>query len=158
MVLEKINPQVSNNIGKIQRVKFNSHRIGFDYPTDETLRPVVNPPEILELESLTSFESIGISSGGRNYLVGIPDLVVLDGFTRNKVEDLDIFYHLGDTSITINKNTTGLYNVTPEIIPVNNSNGVGISNVIYTSSTKSVRLMIDSTFSDQKVFPIQCGI
>ena len=61
-------------IGKIQRVKFNSHRIGFDYPTDETLRPVltsfaINPPEILELESLTSFESIGISSGGRNYLV-----------------------------------------------------------------------------------------
>jgi len=146
----------SNNIGRIQRVKFNSHRIGFDYPTDETLRPVANPPEILELESLTSFESIGISSGGRNYLVA-PDLVVLDGFTRNKVEDLDIFYHLGDTSVTINKNTTGLYNVTPEIIPVNNSNGVGISNVIYTSSTKSVRLMLDSTFSDASAFPYNVG-
>ena len=146
----------SNNIGKIQRVKFNSHRIGFDYPTDETLRPVANPPEILELESLTSFESIGISSGGRNYLVA-PDLVVLDGFTRNKVEDLDIFYHLGDTSVTINKNTTGLYNVTPEIIPVNNSNGVGISNVIYTPGTKSVRLMLDSTFSDASAFPYAVG-
>ena len=30
----------STNIGKIQKVKFNSHRIGFDYPTDETLRPI----------------------------------------------------------------------------------------------------------------------
>ena len=61
-----------------------------------------------------------------------PDLVVLDGFTRNKVEDIDIFYHLGDTSVTINQNTTGIYNVTPEIIPVNNSNGVGI-NLSYTT-------------------------
>ena len=58
----------SENIGKIQKVKFNSQRIGFDYPTDQTLRPIANPPEILELESLTSFDSIGISSGGRNYL------------------------------------------------------------------------------------------
>ena len=70
LVLEAILKVTVTNIGKIQKVKFNSHRIGFDYPTDETLRPVVeNPPEILELESLTSFDSIGISSGGRNYLV-----------------------------------------------------------------------------------------
>ena len=73
----------SESIGKIQKVRFNSQRIGFDYPTDETLRPVANPPEILELESLTSFESIGISSGGRNYLVA-PDLVVLDGLYKRQ--------------------------------------------------------------------------
>ena len=146
----------STNIGKIQKVKFNSHRIGFDYPTDVTLRPIANPPEILELESLTSFDSIGISSGGRNYLVA-PDLVVLDGFTRNRVEDIDIFYHLGDTSVTINQNTTGMYNVTPEIIPVNNSNGVGIASLSYTASTKTVRLYLDSTFSDQDAFPYNVG-
>ena len=146
----------SENIGKIQKVKFNSQRIGFDYPTDQTLRPIANPPEILELESLTSFDSIGISSGGRNYLLA-PDLVVLDGFTRNRVQDIDIFYHLGDTSVTINQNTTGMYNVTPEIIPVNNSNGVGIASLAYTASTKTVRLYLDSTFSDASAFPYSVG-
>ena len=147
---------LSNSIGKIQRVKFNAQNIGFDYPTDTTVRPIANPPEILELESLKSFESIGISSGGRNYLQA-PDLVVLDGFTRNVVPDLDIFYHLGDTEVTILQNTTGLYDVTPEIIPINNSNGVGIASLTYTPSTKSVRLFFDGTFSDMNQFPYTTG-
>ena len=86
-----------------------------------------------------------------------PDLVVLDGFTRNRVEDIDIFYHLGDTSVTINQNTTGMYNVTPEIIPVNNSNGVGIASLSYTPASKTVRLYLDSTFSDQDAFPYNVG-
>ena len=97
---------------RFRRVTFNATNIGFDYPTDETLRPIANPPEILELESLTSFESIGISSGGRNYLQA-PNLVVLDGYTRDVVEGLDLFYNLGDTEVTILQNTTGMYNVTP---------------------------------------------
>ena len=146
----------SQSIGKIRKTKFNSNRIGFDYPTDETLRPIVNPPEILELESLTSFDSIGISSGGRNYLVA-PDLVILDGFTRNRVEDIDIFYNLGDTEVTINKNTTGLYNVTPEIVPINNSNGVGIGSLAYTPSNKTVRLYLDTIFNDESSFHYSIG-
>ena len=147
---------ISKSIGKISLVKFNSNRIGFDYPTDQTLRPVANPPEILELEPLTSFDFIGISSNGRNYLHA-PDLVVLDGYTREVVEDLDIFYELGDTQVTINQNTTGMYNVTPEIIPTNNSNGVGIASLAYTPSTKTVRLFLDSTFSDLSAFPYNVG-
>ena len=147
---------VSKSIGKISQVRFNANRIGFDYPTDETLRPIANPPEILELEPLTSFEFIGISSNGRNYLQA-PNLVVLDGFTREVVEGLDLFYHLGDTQVTINQNATGMYNVTPEIIPVNNTNGVGIASLAYTPANKSVRLYLDSTFSDASAFPYNVG-
>ena len=150
-----LKPQ-STSIGKINGVTFNSNNIGFDYPTDETLRPVANPPEILELESLTSFESIGISSGGRNYLQA-PNLVVLDGYTRDVVPGLDLFYFIGDTSVTILQNSTGMYNVTPEIIPVNNTNGVGISSLSYTTSTKTVRLYLNSTFSDASAFPYNVG-
>ena len=147
---------LSTSIGKIQRVKFNANNIGFDYPTDQTLRPIANPPEILELESLTSFDFIGISSGGRNYL-NAPNLVVLDGYTRDVVEGLDLFYNLGDTEVTILQNTTGMYNLTPEIIPVNNTNGIGIASLAYTPSTKTVRLYLDSTFSDASAFPYNVG-
>ena len=73
----------STKIGNILRNKFDSENIGFDYPTDETLRPVANLPEILEMQSLNYLDSIGISSFGRNYL-NSPKLVVIDGYT-NKV-------------------------------------------------------------------------
>ena len=63
------------------------------------------------LDSLTSFEEIGISSAGRNYNTA-PNLVVLDGLTGKQVKDVDIFYSLGDTKVTIRKNTSGLTNVT----------------------------------------------
>ena len=150
-----LKPQ-STSIGKIRRVTFNSQNIGFDYPTDETLRPIANPPEILELESLTSFEFIGVSSGGRNYLRA-PSLVVLDGFTREVVEDLALTYNLGDNQVTILQNSTGMYNVSPEIIPVDNTNGIGIASLSYTSSTKTVRLYLNSTFSDASAFPYSVG-
>lgn len=150
-----LKPQ-STSIGKIRRVTFNSQNIGFDYPTDETLRPIANPPEILELESLTSFESIGISSGGKNYLRA-PSLVVLDGFTREVVKDLDLTYNLGDNQVTILQNSTGMYNVTPEIIPVDNTNGIGIASLSYTPSTKTVRLYLNSTFSNANSFPYEVG-
>ena len=150
-----LKPQ-STSIGKIRRVTFNSQNVGFDYPTDETLRPIANPPEILELESLTSFEFIGVSSGGRNYLRA-PSLVVLDGFTREVVGDLALTYSLGDNQVTILQNSTGMYNVTPEIIPVDNTNGIGIASLSYTSSTKTVRLYLNSTFSDASAFPYSVG-
>ena len=37
-------------------------------------------------------------------------------------------YKLGDKQVTILKNTTGIYDVPPTIIPIRNSNGVGFSN------------------------------
>ena len=59
-----------------------------------------------------------------------PDLVFIDGNTGKKV-DVDLSYNeLGDTLVTINKNSTEVFNTTPVIIPVNNTNGVGISSII----------------------------
>jgi len=139
----------SNSIGKILTHQFNS--IGFDYPTDQTLRAVANLPEILNIKALSSFEYIGITSNGKNYLVA-PTLVVLDGYTKEVVEDLDLKYSLGDNRVDIVKNTTGLYDVKPTIIPTQNSNGVGISTLTYNSSTKTVRIYLSATFSDAQDF------
>ena len=146
----------SINIGKIFGHKFDSENIGFDYPTDETLRPVANLPEILELQSLNSFESIGISSFGRNYLTS-PKLVVIDGYTNKVLPEVDLHYDLGDTQVTILNNTTGMYEIKPTIIPTQNTNGVGISTISFDNSTKIVRLYLDQSFSTAREFPFAVG-
>jgi len=144
----------SKSIGRILSNQFDD--IGYDYPTDTTLRAVANLPELIKIQSLTSFERIGINSSGKNYLVA-PTLAVLDGFNNRLVSELDLEYRIGDTEVTILKNTTGLYNVTPRIIPTQNSNGVGISSVIYNSSTKVVRIYLASTFSNAQDFRFRNG-
>ena len=79
------------------------------------LQPIF--PEVLLLESLTSFDKIGISSAGKNYNIA-PNLVVLDGLTGKNIDDVDLFYKLGDSEVTIRKNTKGISNITPTIIPI----------------------------------------
>ena len=146
----------SNTIGNILQNRFDSENIGFDYPTDETLRPVANLPEILQLESLTSFESIGITSFGRNYLLPA-ELVVIDGYTKKVLPEVDIRYEIGDPKVKIFNNTTGMYNVPPRIVPVKNSNGVGISSLTFDSTTKIVRLFLDQSFPTARDFPFVVG-
>ena len=148
-----LQPQ-STTIGNILNTKFNN--IGFDYPTDETVRGVANLPEILKMNILTSFESIGIASQGLNYLVP-PGLVVVDGYSKDVVTDVDLKYELGDTQVDIVKNTFGMYDAPPRIIPINNSNGIGIASVSFTPATKVVRLVLDQEFSDASQFPYVVG-
>ena len=79
-------------------------------------------------ESLLSLGHVGITSGGVNYLQA-PTLLVFDGVTKKRITDVDLSYELGDKNGTIVKNTTSLNDVVPTIIPVNNSNGISISNI-----------------------------
>jgi hypothetical protein len=146
----------SKNIGQILNFKYSSNNIGFDYPTDKTLRTVANLPEILEIEPLYSFERIGITSNGVNYLLA-PDLIAIDGYTGDVVENVQLEYALGDNQVSIIKNTTGIYETLPRIVPVNNTNGVGISSIVYTNSTKNVRVYLNSIFSNTEDFPYVIG-
>lgn len=142
----------SETIGNIQKIKIND--IGFDYPTDNTLKPIANLPEIVFITPLTSFESITVSYSGKNY-ISPPDLVVLDGFTNKKVDDVILKFTLGKTSVDIIQNSYGFYNVAPRIIPINNSNGVGINSISFNPTTKDVTVGFATGFSDE--FPFAVG-
>jgi hypothetical protein len=142
----------SKSIGKI--VSNQIEDIGFDFPTDKTLRPVCNLPEILLMQPLSSFAEIGITSAGKNYTIA-PKLVVVDGYTGKVVDDVDLSYKIGDTKVKILKNTFGIYNTTPKIIPTNNQNGIGINNISYNSVTKEVSVGLNTGFSDS--FPFSVG-
>ena len=146
----------SKNIGQILNYRYSSNNIGFDYPSDTTVRTVANLPEILEIEPLNSFERIGISSNGVNYLLA-PDLIVVDGYTNEVKNDIELSYTLGDNQVSIIKNTTELYETKPRIVPINNTNGVGISSLSYTNSTKNVRVVLNAIFSDEEDFPFVIG-
>jgi len=144
----------STSIGSIISTKINN--IGFGYPSDNTLNAVGNLPLVLELDPLGSFESIGITSGGVNYSQS-PDLVVIDGFTDKQITDLLLDYELNDNSVNIRRNTNSLNNVTPHIIPINNTNGFSISSITYNSTSKVVRLFFSNIFSDAQDWPFKVG-
>jgi hypothetical protein len=130
--------------------------IGFDYPADKTLRPEANIPQLIKLDLLTSLNTIGITSVGRNYLES-PGLVLLDGLTDKIVRDVELDYELGDTQVSILKNTKTLNNVTPKLLPISNSNGIAINNIDYNSGTKDVTITIGASFSDAADYPFEVG-
>ena len=142
------------DIGTINKVEIQD--IGFDYPSDLSLRPTANLPEILELEKLVSFDSVGITSVGKNYIVA-PDLIVIDELTRNVNQNVILDYELGDTEVTILKNTQDLDRNRSIIFPINNSNGVGISTIRYIASSEDVVVTLGSSFSNASDFPFAIG-
>jgi hypothetical protein len=140
----------SKSIGNIENTKLNN--IGFDFSCDFTVRPNLIFPQILKIEPLNSIDYIGISSRGRGYSTA-PKLIVLDGRTKEVLSELDLKYSLTDDYVTILNNTYRLYDVTPIIIPTENSNGVGISSISYNSTSKDVTVRLSVGFSTASSFP-----
>ena len=142
----------STSIGQVRKTEINN--IGYNFPSDTTLRPTVELPQLVDIEALASFEFIGITSGGRGYS-SAPQLKVLDGKTKKVIDDVDLKYSLGDSHVTILKNTFGMSNTTPTILPIHNSNGVGISTVGFNTITKEVSVTLSVGFSTANSFPFR---
>ena len=144
----------SSNIGRINKVSIDD--VGYGFPSDKTVSPTVSIPQIIKIDLLSSFEEIGITSVGRGYSVA-PKLLVFDGSTKKIVPEIDIRYTLGDNKVTIFKNAFGLSNVPPTILPINNTNGVGVSTVSYNKNTKEVTLGLSVGFSTADSFPFSAN-
>ena len=86
-----------------------------------------------------------------------PQLVVLDGVTRAKDNDVDLRYNLSTPDepgyVDIIENTFGLTNVTPIIVPINNPNGIRVTNLVYDSSTDTVAATLKVAYSFANEFP-----
>ena len=142
------------NIGKINKTRIKN--IGFDFPVDKSLRPSITLPNVISIKSLKSFDSIGISSAGRGYSSS-PKLLVFDGKTNERITDVDLKYKLGDDRVTILKNTKGMSNTTPVILPTANTNGVGISTIGFNTTTNQVTVTLAVGFSTAEAFPCEVG-
>ena len=86
-----------------------------------------------------------------------PDLIVFDVVSNKVITSVDLEFNLGDSVVNILKNTTGLNDVNPRILPVNNTNGVGINSLSFDSSTNRVKSFLNASFSDQEDFPFSVG-
>jgi hypothetical protein len=140
----------SKSIGKIKTTRIKD--IGFNFPSDFTIRPSVAIPQVIKVDPLSSLESIEVISFGRGY-TSAPKLLVLDGKTGDVVPEVDLKFTLGNNKIDILENSFALSNVTPTILPVQNSNGVGISSIRYESITKEVIVDLSVGFSTANSFP-----
>ena len=125
----------SNETGKLRR--YTIKNLGFDYSADKTIQPSVQLPQILRLDRLSKISSIGISSGGKNYLEP-PNIVVIDRVTGLVKDEVITTVELQGTSVSKVKlltNTNSLYDTNPRIIATNNNNGIKVKDLSFTSGT-----------------------
>jgi hypothetical protein len=142
----------SKNIGRINKIRLKD--IGYNFPADKTLRPSMLLPNILKIESLKYIDQIGITSAGKGYS-SAPSLLLFDGKTNQRVTDVDLRYSLGDNKVQIFRNTSGISDTIPKIIPIQNSNGVGISTLNYNPNTNQVTITLSAGFSSEEDFPFE---
>ena len=144
----------STSVGKIKKLKVQD--IGYDFPSDTTLKPDAALPQVIKIDALMSIESIGITSFGRGY-VSAPELILVDGKTDKPILDADLKYTLGNSNVEILKNTKGISNAPAKIITDRNSNGVGISTVGFNTENYDVTVTLSVGFSTADTFPIAVG-
>ena len=145
----------SKDIGKVKNIDINNID-NYKLPSDKTLSPTARYPQILKIDRLAQIESIGISSFGRGYQIA-PKLIVIDGKTNKFVNDIDLKFKLANNSIEILKNTNGISNATPKIIPTQTDSGVGINTITYDSSNGNVDVTLSVGFSTINSFPFKVG-
>ncbi len=146
----------STDVGVLRR--YTTKNIGFDYSADKTIQPSVQLPQILRLDRLSTIDNIGITSAGKNYIEA-PNLVVIDRVTNEVNEDVVTELELQGTSVSkvnLLRNTNNLYDTNPKIVTTNNSNGVKVTGLSYTSGTNLVTLTLDGTYTTS-TYPFTIG-
>ena len=144
----------SSSIGSLKRMSLDN--IGFTLPSDPTLNPRILLPQSIKIDSLASIDRVGITSFGRGFSVP-PKLVVLDGKTGKQVTDVDLKVTIGKSEVEILKNTDGMSNVGPTIIPTQSGAGVGINTIVFDSTTETVTATLSVGFSTVNIFPFAVG-
>ncbi len=144
----------SKDIGSAKKVRIEN--IGFDYSSDYSLRPTGNLPQIIQVEPLSIFKEIKVTSIGKNYTT-IPTLIVLDGLTKIQDKQAELKFVPEESLVEIIQNSSGLYNKIPYIIPTNNSNGITVRSASFNDETRFLTLQLNVAFSFEKDFPFNVG-
>ena len=145
----------SDTIGVIMKTRLRN--IGFDYPYDQTLRPQAKLPELLKINKFGILESVGVTSYGFGYGSVAPKVLLFDGVTGEEKTEVDLEFTFGSNQLTIIRNTFGVNPVQPKLLPTKNTNGVGIDEITYDSSTKEVYVTLNTGFTTANSFPFEVG-
>jgi len=144
----------SRKIGFVKKVDVQN--IGFDYSVDYSLRPTGNLPQLINVEPLSIFKDIEVLTIGKDYTL-IPNLIVLDGLTNEFDSQSELKFIPEDYKVEIIQNSSGLFNKTPIIVPINNSNGISVRSVSYNVDSKVLTFILNPSFSSEADFPFDDG-
>lgn len=145
----------SSNIGSVKTLDVDN--IKYELLSDPTLIPKGLCPISVKVEPLSSVEKIEVLEFGKDY-TQLPDLVLVDGFTKKAVSDISLEFNPQTLKVDVLQNTNGIYNVTPTIIPINNTNGYKILSLTYDDFTKNATAVLDVVgFSTITAFPFEVG-
>ena len=70
---------ISTSIGRIKTIRFKD--IGYDYPSDKTLRPEAIVPPIVRIDNLDTITGFDVINPGGRYLTD-PDVIVWNETTN----------------------------------------------------------------------------
>jgi len=146
----------SSKIGKILKTSIQTP--GFEYPSDPTLKPIAELTQRIFIDQLYTIQSVGLSSGGKNYSTP-PSFVVIDPITDEIKSEVKLKSYLSGnivSKVEILSNTKTLFGP-PKIITINNNNGIGVTNISFNSTTKLVTINLATGFSTAKEFPFRIG-
>jgi hypothetical protein len=115
---------------------------GVNYPSDYTLRPYANVPQIVTLTDSYKIDSVGVVTTGKKYL-SAPDLAVFNDVTKTKNTSATLAVNMSGSSlssVTILDGGNNFSSSGNRVIPVNNTNGVGIITGVYTTGSLTLTL------------------
>ena len=76
----------SKNIGTIEKVKLND--IGYDFPSDATLKPSASLPQIINVDTFAKIDNIEITSGGRVILLHLIWFLTAKPVVKSQISQL----------------------------------------------------------------------
>ena len=146
------------NIGRLAAIDLVD--VGFDYPSDKTLKPQALVPQVVFLKDNFSVNNVAITSTGGKYLTA-PDLVLFNTKTNQENADTQFQASLRGSSVNSVKVISGgggLRSGDNSLFAINNTNGVGIVTVSYSAPTVTVTLQTPKTgYSASNPIPFAVG-
>jgi hypothetical protein len=133
----------SSTIGKVNQLE--RIKDGFNYPTDNTLRPFLSSPAIVEIKDISRIDYIGVTTGGRGYNIA-PSLKVIG---NNNIKLSAELQNGSVVSVKVIQNTNDLSSPL-SIISTNNSNGYEIDDIVAVNDGSSVTLEL---LNDTQLYP-----
>jgi len=121
---------VSTSIGRIKKSRIRD--IGYDYPSDKTLRPEAFVPPIVSVDNLDTIQEVDIQFAGAKYLSD-PDLILWNDTTKEIVDTTTLVAKAPNGSIAEVVQLAPIFGLDSEphkIFAINNSNGVGIVSMV----------------------------
>ena len=118
---------VSSTIGQPRNLRFKD--IGYDYPSDKTLRPEAFVPPVINIDNVDTIKDFDIISQGSRYLRD-PDAILINETTREIVDTDSLIAKAPNGAISEIQVLAPLFGLQSEphrLVFINNSNGVGIS-------------------------------